>query len=1239
MDIDKDLVQGFLEETKGYIPQVKVAIDTYEDTEQGHESLEEAYRFMHTIKGAASMLGMSALSNVAHHVEEVVDDIRNDKIELTPNTVFFLRNAVDQMENYVETVSEKGIENHDDSFFVKSSLIPYCRLKGYDESGDDEYIKGFLTQNQTEAPKSDSHDTDRSRDDSSSDSSVLSFVSEDPVSTDQEIMAQTTPASIPNDTVNEPINVEDLSQYQSEGSGPDDSSDTNTVLDEAANIPPELMEVFILEANEHLQNISSSLERLNGNISNIEPLLDIRRAVHTLKGAASMVGFQSVSDLSAVAEDYLDNVTNDSAKFDQRALDLISRTYEMLMSIVSGDAGGESGVKDELQKLYVAYSEISDQKVSTEPEPITEQAEETADESAPFETPQTDVEDELGIDIEEIEEPLDTAQDNSFAAPDSVVEQDEIPPELMEVFMIEANEHLQNVSTYLGELEKDPTNRDHLSEVRRAVHTLKGAAGMVGFGSVSDLSHRMEDLLDDLFDGEVGLTKDKMSLLYKTADTLDDMVKGESDADYVKYAATSLYREYDNLFNKPEAPDTTDEVVEEAYQEDIAPVPEPEYNEQTVDTEIRTITEDIHIPQVVRQPAPAPSIKKPGEFVRIPIERLDELVNLVGELVVNRSVFEQYFSRLDEESDELKPSVDRLKKISNTMESEYEVMALGGRNIAATGTEQGSYSGPVLAKPSTALTSSTSEFDELEFDRYTEFHLFSRELAESANDLGAISNELGYIIDDFEGYTERQARLTSEIQDKLMRLRMVPLANLSTRLMRTVRVTAESLGKLVELEIVGEEVELDKTVLEEIADPLLHLLRNSVGHGIEDPEARKSAGKDQTGRITLTAYYEGTQVVIKVADDGRGLDASKLRSSAIASGNISQIEVDRMTEDDVYSLIFMPGLSTADELSELSGRGVGMDVVKSAVHHMKGTISIDSIKGEGVTFSIRLPMTLAITKVLMVKSNNEVFAIPSGDLTQIIRKPKSEIENLGKDPVIHLGEKVYPVVQLGEALGLKHPPDPNVDALPVLITNVGENQIALTVDHILEGREVVVKSLGTHLRRVYGLSGATLMGDGSVVLILNPSDLAKEPDAKPSASFVSAPEPETPHRAPGVLDVLIVDDSISVRRILSNTIKKAGWNPTTAKDGVEALETIQLSDRAPDIILLDIEMPRMDGYELTSMLRAENRYKDLPIVMITSRAGEKHRKKAFEIGATDYLVKPYQDDVLFGIIKKLTGSN
>ena len=812
--------------------------------------------------------------------------------------------------------------------------------------------------------------------------------------------------------------------------------------------------------------------------------------------------------------------------------------------------------------------------------------------------------------------------------------------ELLEGFLLEAIEHLDVVGRLLPGLTEAPDTKDQLQQVRRSIHTLKGAAGVVGFPAVSQLAHRMEDVLDDLYDGEMTLTPPVKELLLATFDALDDFLRDKGAQGDFSSSAQALYRGYDQLVGTGETDgpsDSSDEAADPLPAPGVEQAPDPAENVIPASAAVgRHDTVEIVLPKEHTHPevseTPASGAPHSGDVIRVPLERLDGLVRLVSELIISRSAYEQYLSRLIRQVEELGFSIERLQRVSTTIETQYEVSALLGSSKSSVRTGSAA-----LDTPRGHERSTLQEFDDLEFDRYSEFHLVSRELTETTADIGALGHEFRDILGDFDAYQTRQSRLTSEMQDKLMQLRMVPFGTLATRLQRAVRVTAGQCAKDVTLTLTGEDVEFDKTMLEEMADPLLHLLRNAVDHGIEPAEFRRELGKDPQGHINLHVFREGTQIVIKIQDDGFGIDPEHVRGVAVRKGFLSESDAAQMSYEQLYPLIFTPGFSTAKEVSEVSGRGVGMDVVSTTVSQLKGHVVLDSTPGQGTTFMIRLPLTLAISRVLIVKVAAELYAIPLLDVTQIVRIEPDQIEQIGEATIIRRDKKVYPLTHLGNMLDLSTQTDGAPQHIPIVIAQAGAQEVAIAVDQLLGGHEVVVKTLGTHLRRVHGVVGSTLMGDGSIVLILDPAELVANTHRAVNRALgqTSGPRRATTGRMSDVYDILIVDDSYSVRRVVSNFIKKAGWNPSLAKDGLEALEIIQSATELPDLILLDVEMPQMDGYELTSTLRAHDAYRDIPIVMLTSRSGSKHRQKAFDVGATEYLVKPYRDETMIQVIHRL----
>lgn len=906
------------------------------------------------------------------------------------------------------------------------------------------------------------------------------------------------------------------------------------------------------------------------------------RLIHALKGAASMVGLAALGHVLNQAEEMLDVPVNEGRAVPEPVLALLRVTVPKCSAYVEAACRGEcaSDVALELSKAYRDFAGCNPEEPDAMLLDLIELdrrgLEQHAPAAAPAPPPRGD--DDLDLDL---------------------VPAEPVPQELAEVFAQEAQENLQAIARLTAHICATPDDRDALQELRRAVHTIKGAAGIVGYKAASRLAHRMEDLLDRLYDGTAAATPEAMRLITSSSDALDDLIASPpDDPATLREILVRLFAEYDRTVGwtgtapavatiAGQAPGA---IAGSAAPAAPAVAAEPREPERRTRPDRRRNAEDRR--------------RGGSQVVRVPFERLGELVRSVSELVINRSSFDQHYAGLVEQVDELKLSTARLRRLALKLETDYEVRALAG-NVAASAGPGG------------------HGFDELEFDRYTDFHLLSREMTETASDIGTISTRLSETIGNFDGDLTRLGRLTREVQDKVMEFRMVPLVTLAARLERAVRVTAEECGKAADLVLEGENVALDKTLLEEMSDPLLHLLRNAVDHGIETPAERLAAGKPARGRIAVRASHEGTDVLIEVEDDGAGLDLERIRRTAVERGYASEADAGTLSEEELIALVFEPGFSTARRLSEVSGRGVGLDIVKAKVTRLGGRLSIASRPNAGATLTVRVPMTLAITRILLVRAGGQTVGLPLGAVLQIARPDAPAITSVGTERVVEVDGRTYPLRDLSSLLDLPRAAETSVNR-PVLIANLGGRRMALVVDEIVQSRDAVVKTLGTHLRRVTGVWGATLLGDGTVILILNPTDLAgtaDQPRVRPAAPRAAAIELQS-------YTVMVVDDSLSMRHVLSNALKKAGWNPVQARDGVEALELIHRASDPPDLILLDIEMPRMDGYEFLATIRAQSQYRSVPIVMLTSRGGDKHREKAMGLGATGYIVKPFQEEAL-----------
>jgi chemosensory pili system protein ChpA (sensor histidine kinase/response regulator) len=561
---------------------------------------------------------------------------------------------------------------------------------------------------------------------------------------------------------------------------------------------------------------------------------------------------------------------------------------------------------------------------------------------------------------------------------------------------------------------------------------------------------------------------------------------------------------------------------------------------------------------------------------------------------------------------ELDSTVTRLKEQLRNMEIETEIQI---RSTYAKETNQ-----------------YDEDFDPLEMDRYSTLQQLSRSLTESAGDVESIKDILNEIVRDSETLLMQESRVSIDLQEGLMRTRMVRFGGLATRLRRIVRQTSKDVGKEVALDIVGETNEVDRTVLDRIIAPLEHMLRNAVAHGIESPKARLAAGKPETGKITITVDREGADVIIRVEDDGAGIDVDKIRDKAISSGLLDTDN--KLSDNDVLQLIMKSGFSTAKNITQVSGRGVGMDVVDAEIKQLGGILEISTQKGKGTVFNVRLPLTLAINQALLVNVLDEVYAVPLASIEGVVRITGTELQQFynSEHHLYEFNNVQYELKHLGKILIGQQPDYSRQFRLfPVLLVRVGDQHFALHVDDLVGRREIVVKPVGHQISSVRGIAGATILADGRVVLILEMSALVMG-----ESLFKATDEPTEVEQAPHIetsTTVMVVDDSITIRKVTARMLERNGIQVLLAKDGVDA--TNMLQDHMPDLMLLDIEMPRMDGFELASYIRNDDRLKELPIIMITSRTGSKHKEKAMEIGVNEYLGKPYQEEELMMNINKI----
>ncbi|WP_439125433.1 MAG: Hpt domain-containing protein [Pseudomonas rhizophila] len=756
-------------------------------------------------------------------------------------------------------------------------------------------------------------------------------------------------------------------------------------------------------------------------------------------------------------------------------------------------------------------------------------------------------------------------------------------PELLEIFLEEGFDILDSAGSALLRWQDEPSNRQALETLLRDLHTLKGGARMVEIVPIGDLAHELENLYEGLSAGLLQPTPALFALLQSSHDRLAQMLDAVR-AGHPCPVADRLIAQIQAV-NHPQDSETPK----------VVPAPEP-----------------------APTPPPAPTRPETGtpsdgaDMVKVSAELLDDLVNLAGETSIFRGRIEQQVNDARVALGEMETTIERMRDQLRRLDTETQGRILSRQQVEA---ERLGY----------------EEFDPLEMDRHSQLQQLSRALFESASDLLDLKETLERSNHDAENLLQQQGRVNTELQEGLMRTRMVPFERMLPRLKRIVRQVAQELGKDVEFVVGNAEGEMDRSVLERMAAPLEHMLRNAVDHGLEPADVRIAAGKPARGRISLDLSREGGDIIFDIRDDGAGVPLEAVRSKAIKRGLLAPDS--DISDRDVLQFILQPGFSTAEKITQISGRGVGMDVVHEEVRQLGGSMVIDSTPGQGVHFRIRLPFTVAVNRALMVQCHEDQYAIPLNTIESIVRVLPAELDGyyqLDPPTYTYAGQR-YELCYLGELLKTGARPKllGQSQPLPVLLMQCSERHIAVQVDATAGTREIVVKSLGPQFSAVQGLSGATILGDGRVVLILDLlAPIRALPHQVPRRPAAAQGEGEHPR----ALLVLVVDDSVTVRKVTSRLLERHGMHVLTAKDGVDAMAL--LAEHSPDLMLLDIEMPRMDGFEVATQVRNDPRLAHLPIIMITSRTGQKHRDRAMAIGVNDYLGKPYQESVLLDSIAR-----
>jgi chemosensory pili system protein ChpA (sensor histidine kinase/response regulator) len=988
---------------------------------------------------------------------------------------------------------------------------------------------------------------------------------------------------------------------------------------EFPKLEPTLLQIYTGETRAQIETVESEIASCREGGERCLVSAALLRATHTLHGGARSIGLRPMSAACGEMERLLEHMQETGLLLEPSHLGMFEEMVacvRALLDVLNDESRSGAGLSRRFEDLSarlraglsVITARESARPAAAEPPAAAQQlaTETTATPPAPEVTPAK---------TPALVPPEPAATMSTAAAG---IDED-IDPELVDVFLEEATDLLSSIDEALTQWRANRGVGQAVEDLKRALHTLKGSARMASAMSVGQLAHNTEDLIRRVEDGTLTTSAELFDLLHEVHDTLVMLI------DQIRQARplSSIERLRDKIARvlaggpivdvAPVQPSTAMAPSEGTASEAAARKRAAEldyFPVEDADTD-SYLSAEPHADRRASEDEPErlPERRDRRGQVRVRTSVLSDLVNYAGEVSIARSRMVQQVHGLRENLTELNRNVTRFREQIRELEIQSESQILYRMEQAGE-------------------SESTSGFDPLELDRFSRLQQLSRTLTESLHDLSNIQSNLQTYAGEAESALQQQARINANLQEGLMRTRMIPFSTQAARLRHITRQTGRELGKRVELHITGTDVGVDRTVLERMMGPFEHMIRNSLDHGIEDGEERRRAGKPPEGKIVIDTSQEGTEIVIRFSDDGRGLAIDAIRRRAIERG-LMAADSD-LSDDELIQFILVSGFSTAHTVTHLSGRGVGMDVVENEVRQLGGSMAVHSARGEGTTFTIRLPVTLSITQALLIHVGEQKFAVPLSAVVNIIELPLNKLSiSAGKTPLLNYDEKVYSFMHLGNRLGIYSEPR-NGGKVPILLSKIGTRDVALQVDGLAGTKEVVVKPLSPQLSELKGLAGATILGDGTVLLILDIGGLWLTDQALQVEHVAPAPQPQEAKRRPVVM---VVDDSLTVRKVTGRHLQKRGMDVLTAKDGVDAIE--QLQDRSVDVMLVDIEMPRMDGYELTSRIRSESRLKHVPIIMITSRAGEKHRKRAFDLGVDTYMSKPYQEDELFANIDKL----
>jgi chemotaxis protein histidine kinase CheA/ActR/RegA family two-component response regulator len=1028
---------------------------------------------------------------------------------------------------------------------------------------------------------------------------------------------------------------------------------------------------FIEEAKEHLDTIENGLLNLQAVVDDAELMSEVFRAAHSVKGGAAMLGIHSMQHISHRLEDYFKVLREHPVKVDAKIEALFLKIFD-----------GLSTLTEELQNSLSLSEELSHQTLqAVEPVFAELQAHLAQLTGAEFES-----EAEL-VTAGAVSVTAMSQEQTMVAFESDVMEQLRLMLQLFQADVndaVAARQGLQEVCASLCQLGAQAgltAWQNLVMTVSDAIAESKNALGTLAAITIPVLKEARDAVLEDEASG-IKPSQPLLNLI-PAAPVLESMdwfsVFSESAA-APNTAASSVESFLDDLLQEPETASTVAEVpqvVAAAVPVDFEALAtllaeEPIFAqsfaieasaEESSDSEFSDLERllDAESSSTAsaggRSNAATRSSRRPGsaQTMKVGVKQLDNLSNLIGELVINRNTLEDNQDRQRQFLDNLLFQVQQLGELGQQMQDLYERSLLESSLLAATQRSKGS--APQSGGGSTSRSfgqgdaertthASGFSFDALEMDNFTGFHSLSQEIIERIVRVREAASDIEFVVDSNEQVTRTFRQVTTQVQEGLTTSRMIPFSQMAERLPRAIRDVSLTCGKQARLEIEGRDTLIDKGILERIYDPLTHLVNNAIYHGLEKPEVRQRLGKNPEGLIKIRVFYQGNQTIISIADDGAGIDLERVKAKAVEKGLVTPAEVAGMSKQEIYSFLFQSGFSTNDQADQLAGRGVGMDVVRSSISDLRGVINTDSTPDKGTTFTIRLPLTLSITKALCCLHQNYSIAFPIDGVEDVLDlAPEQIVTQDDGQTLIVWRDRQLPCKTLTQMLpynrtikrgGRYHNPDNSSGKVSVVILRSGDDFIGLQVDEVMGEQEIVIKQLTGPVPKPLGISGVTVQGDGRVMVIADVLELIdlsldrveRNHQFWQGAAEIPVGEVETDPM------VLIVDDSITVRELLSLTFSKAGYRVEQARDGMEAWEKLR-SGLPCDLIFCDVEMPRMDGLELLSRLQQDEDLQDLPIAMLTSRGASKHKKMAVDLGAKGYFTKPYLEEVLLDAAQRM----